>query len=139
MAIVGPAVFLVVNILAENQRDVSDLFAGKGTDEERSDKLAAIGQKAVTMGKRAAQDKSDHTCAKAFKRLEFPLFSHELCRAVRGHKCQRRDKQGARNTSSDQQQGKTQTYAEQRIDDGQSVDVTAWLERFWRLQKFSLT
>ena len=45
---VGPAGFFAVNILAENQRDFSDLFAGKGTDEERSDKLAAIGQKAVT-------------------------------------------------------------------------------------------
>lgn len=47
-AMVGPAGFFAVNILAEDQRDVSDLFAGKGTDEERSDKLAAIGQKAVT-------------------------------------------------------------------------------------------
>ncbi len=45
---VGPAGFFAVNILAENQRDFSDLFAGKGTDEERSDKLATIGQKAVT-------------------------------------------------------------------------------------------
>jgi flavin reductase (DIM6/NTAB) family NADH-FMN oxidoreductase RutF len=45
---VGPAGFFAVNILAENQREFSDLFAGKGTDEERSDKLAAIGHKAVT-------------------------------------------------------------------------------------------
>jgi flavin reductase (DIM6/NTAB) family NADH-FMN oxidoreductase RutF len=45
---VGPAGFFAVNILAENQRDLSELFAGKGTDEERSDKLATISQKAVT-------------------------------------------------------------------------------------------
>jgi flavin reductase (DIM6/NTAB) family NADH-FMN oxidoreductase RutF len=46
--IVGPAGVFAVNILAEDQREISDLFAGKGTDEERSDKLAYIGQKAVT-------------------------------------------------------------------------------------------
>lgn len=45
---VGPAGFFAVNILAEEQREFSDLFAGKGTDDERSDKLATLGHKAVT-------------------------------------------------------------------------------------------
>lgn len=45
---VGPAGFFAVNILAENQRELSDLFAGKGTDEERSEKLVQIGNRAET-------------------------------------------------------------------------------------------
>lgn len=45
---VSPAGFFAVNILDENQRDLSDLFAGKGTDEERAEKLARIGRTAVT-------------------------------------------------------------------------------------------
>jgi len=45
---VGPAGVFAVNILGENQRDFSDLFAGKGTDEERSEKLAQIGKVAET-------------------------------------------------------------------------------------------
>jgi flavin reductase (DIM6/NTAB) family NADH-FMN oxidoreductase RutF len=45
---VGPAGVFAVNILAEHQRDLSELFAGKGTDEERSEKLAEIGRKAKT-------------------------------------------------------------------------------------------
>jgi flavin reductase (DIM6/NTAB) family NADH-FMN oxidoreductase RutF len=45
---VGPAGVFAVNILEENQREFSDLFAGKGTDEQRADKLAAIGEKSVT-------------------------------------------------------------------------------------------
>lgn len=45
---VGPAGVFAVNILAENQRDFSDLFAGKGTDDERSETLARIGKVAET-------------------------------------------------------------------------------------------
>lgn len=45
---VGPAGCFAINILDESQRDLSNLFAGKGTDEERSDKLTQIGQTAVT-------------------------------------------------------------------------------------------
>ncbi|MBK9261468.1 MAG: flavin reductase family protein [Polyangiaceae bacterium] len=45
---VGPAGMFAVNILAEDQRELSEFFAGKGTDEERSDKLAAIGRTAIT-------------------------------------------------------------------------------------------
>jgi flavin reductase (DIM6/NTAB) family NADH-FMN oxidoreductase RutF len=45
---VGPAGIFAVNILGENQRDFSDLFAGKGTDDERSEKLAQIGRVAET-------------------------------------------------------------------------------------------
>jgi flavin reductase (DIM6/NTAB) family NADH-FMN oxidoreductase RutF len=45
---VSPAGIFAVSILDENQRELSDLFAGKGTDEERSEKLAHIGQTAVT-------------------------------------------------------------------------------------------
>jgi len=45
---VGPAGFFAVNILDESQRDLSELFSGKGTDEERSEKLAHIGETGVT-------------------------------------------------------------------------------------------
>lgn len=45
---VGPAGFFAVNILGENQRDLSELFAGKGTDDERAEKLAQIGTRAET-------------------------------------------------------------------------------------------
>ncbi|MRG94736.1 flavin reductase family protein [Polyangium spumosum] len=46
--IVGAARCFAVNVLAEDQRHLSDLFAGKGTDAERSALLAEIGQTAVT-------------------------------------------------------------------------------------------
>ncbi len=46
--VVGSAGSFAVNILAEDQRHLSDLFAGKGTDEERSALLAEIGLAAVT-------------------------------------------------------------------------------------------
>ena len=45
---VGPAGIFAVNVLAENQQDFSNLFAGKGTDDERSEKLAQIGKVAET-------------------------------------------------------------------------------------------
>ncbi len=45
---VGAAGFFAVNLLAESQRDLSDLFAGKGTDQDRTDKLVQIGQRAET-------------------------------------------------------------------------------------------
>jgi flavin reductase (DIM6/NTAB) family NADH-FMN oxidoreductase RutF len=45
---VGLAGVFAVNILAENQRSFSDLFAGKGTDDERSEKLAQVGKIAET-------------------------------------------------------------------------------------------
>lgn len=45
---VGPAGMFAINILDEEQRELSDLFAGKGTDDERSDKLARSGHKVIT-------------------------------------------------------------------------------------------
>lgn len=36
---VGEAGCFAINVLAEHQRPLSDLFAGKGTEEDRSDKL----------------------------------------------------------------------------------------------------
>jgi flavin reductase (DIM6/NTAB) family NADH-FMN oxidoreductase RutF/ubiquinone/menaquinone biosynthesis C-methylase UbiE len=46
--VVGPAGVFAVNVLAEDQRHLSDLFAGKGTDEERQAVLEAIGVCAET-------------------------------------------------------------------------------------------
>ncbi len=40
---VGLAGFFAVNVLGEDQRALSDLFAGKGTDQERADMLQAVG------------------------------------------------------------------------------------------------
>lgn len=47
-ASIGAAGLFAVNILGEDQRELSDLFAGRGTDEERADKLAQIGRRAET-------------------------------------------------------------------------------------------
>lgn len=46
--LVGAAGCFAVNVLAEEQRHLSDLFAGKGTDEQRRALLDEIGQDAVT-------------------------------------------------------------------------------------------
>ena len=46
--VVGVAGCFAINVLAEHQRHLSDLFAGKGTDDERSALLVEIGQTAVT-------------------------------------------------------------------------------------------
>jgi len=46
--VVGSSGVFAVNILAEEQRDLSDLFAGKGSDEERAQTLREIGKPVVT-------------------------------------------------------------------------------------------
>jgi flavin reductase (DIM6/NTAB) family NADH-FMN oxidoreductase RutF len=46
--LVGPAGCFAINVLAEDQRHLSDLFAGKGSDEQRRALLEDIGQDAVT-------------------------------------------------------------------------------------------
>jgi len=45
---VGTAGCFAINVLGEDQRHLSDLFAGKGTDDERAALLAESGEKAVT-------------------------------------------------------------------------------------------
>jgi flavin reductase (DIM6/NTAB) family NADH-FMN oxidoreductase RutF/ubiquinone/menaquinone biosynthesis C-methylase UbiE len=45
---VGPAGFFAVNFLGEDQRDLSDLFAGRGSDEERAEALAHIAETSAT-------------------------------------------------------------------------------------------
>ncbi|MDI3284844.1 flavin reductase family protein [Polyangium sp. 15x6] len=46
--LVGTAGCFAINVLAEEQRHLSDLFAGKGSDEQRRALLDEIGQGAVT-------------------------------------------------------------------------------------------
>ncbi|MDI1443147.1 flavin reductase family protein [Polyangium sp. 6x1] len=46
--LVAAAGCFAINVLAEEQRHLSDLFAGKGTDEQRRALLDEIGQEAVT-------------------------------------------------------------------------------------------
>ncbi|MDI1431846.1 flavin reductase family protein [Polyangium sorediatum] len=46
--LVGAAGCFAINVLAEEQRHLSDLFAGRGSDEQRRALLDEIGQDAVT-------------------------------------------------------------------------------------------
>jgi flavin reductase (DIM6/NTAB) family NADH-FMN oxidoreductase RutF/ubiquinone/menaquinone biosynthesis C-methylase UbiE len=46
--LVGDAGFFAVNVLRDDQRHLSDLFAGRGTDEERRAALEAIGTPTAT-------------------------------------------------------------------------------------------
>ncbi|MDI3284837.1 flavin reductase family protein [Polyangium sp. 15x6] len=46
--LVGTAGCFAINVLAEKQRHLSDLFAGKSSDEQRRALLDEIGQDAVT-------------------------------------------------------------------------------------------
>lgn len=46
-AVAASGIF-AANILAEDQRDLSDLFAGKGTDADRAATLGELGQRAET-------------------------------------------------------------------------------------------